>query len=456
MSRLPIRARMTAGFALAMVLVIAAAGVFVYLRLQENLNDIVNTGLNSRTDDVVALIRRSGTGLVDPGGGRLAESEESFVQILTVSGQLIDGTSAVREPALGPAEAGRAARAPTLFERDVRGVEGTTRMLARPVQARGQTLVVVAGVTLLDRDETLSSLLRSFLIGGPIAVLLASAIGYFLATVGLRPVEAMRARAAQVSLAEGGERLPLPAAHDEVRRLGETLNEMLARLEESFERERRFVMDASHELRTPLTVLKTELENALRSGDDGADLHESLVAALEETDTLAQLADDLLVIARAADGRLPVRREEVEVGELLERTRQRFADRAREHGRRIDVHCPGSLTASLDPLRARQALGNLVDNALRHGAGDIDLSARRSGDAVEIDVSDAGAGFCAELAPRAFERFARGEGARTRSGAGLGLAIVGAIAEAHDGTAAIVNGSSRGATVRLRIADPAR
>ena len=332
-------------------------------------------------------------------------------------------------------------------------------MLARPVAARGRPLIVVTGTSLEDSDDALAGLLTSFLFGGPLAVLLASGLGYLLATAGLSPVEAMRQRATRISLAQGGERLPLPVAHDEVRRLGETLNEMLARLESSFERERRFVADASHELRTPLAVVKVELEAALRTEDDNAKVRESLVAALEETDHLAQLAEDLLLTARATDGGLPVRREEVAIRDLLERTQQRFADRAREQAREIRVDAAGDLRGSVDLLRIRQALGNLVDNALRHGAGDIDLRARQEHATVVVEVSDEGPGFSSQLAPRAFERFARGGGAPTRSGAGLGLAIVRAITEAHGGTAAIIDAPSGGATVQLRIplgAGPAR
>ena len=157
---------------------------------------------------------------------------------------------------------------------------------------------MVVGQSLDDRDETLAGLVASFAIGGPIAVLLASLLGYALAAAGLRPVEAMRRRAAEVSLERDGERLPLPAAHDEIRRLGETLNEMLDRLRGSLERERRFVADASHELRTPVAVIKTELEGALRAGGHDPRVREALVAAVEECDHLAQLAEDLLVLAR--------------------------------------------------------------------------------------------------------------------------------------------------------------
>jgi signal transduction histidine kinase len=438
-----------------MTVLIAAMGIFVYERQETNLDEIVDTSLRSRSDDVTALVRSSDSSRSVVGGPRLVESDEGFIQILTVNGRLLDGTTENRVPSLRPDEARSAASEPLVLERHVAGVDGPARILARPARSQGRTLVVVTGASLSDRNDSLSALSRSFLIGGPIAVLLASGIGYVLATIGFRPVEAMRQRAKRVSLTSG-ERLPLPDAHDEIRRLGETLNEMLARLQSSFERERQFVADASHELRTPLAVVKAELEAAMRSEDNAGRVRESLVAALEETDHLAQLAEDLLLIARSADGQLPVRPESVELHDLLERTRQRFTDRAGEQGRRIQVEVQEGLQANLDPLRSRQALGNLVDNALRYGAGDIRLAAQGGADAVQIDVSDEGPGFAPDLAPHAFERFSRGNGARTRGGTGIGLAIVRAIAEAHGGTAEIVDTASHGATVRLRVPAAAR
>jgi signal transduction histidine kinase len=451
-SRLPIRVRLTAAFAVAMLLVLMAAATFVYLRQRDDLTETIDHGLERRSDDVAALIERSEEGrLAQVGAGRFADPEDSFVQVLTPSGRPVQGTTGVRVAALSPAEARRASQRATLVERDVPGVEGTARMLARPLTVEGRPVVLVVGVSLADRDETLSGLVASFLIGVPVAVLLASGIGYWIAGAGLAPVEAMRRRAQRVSLGRGSERLPLPAAHDEIRRLGETLNEMLARLEDSFQRERRFVADASHELRTPLTVLKAELEAAVRIAGDDPELNKSLAVALEEVDHLAQLADDLLLIARAADGRLPVRPEPVDVGELLERTRQRFDDRARRQGREIQVEAPEGESVFVDPLRARQALGNLVDNALRHGGGEIRLSARSLPEAIEIDVADEGTGFPAELEGRVFERFSRGDGDGARGGVGLGLAIVRAIAEAHGATATIVDSGTAGATVRLRF-----
>ena len=437
MSRLPIRLRLTAAFAVAMVIVLVGAGLFVYLRLKSDLNESVTAGLQTRAAAVAASGQAS--------AGAAGDGEEGFAQVLDADGRVLDSAGGQRDAALSPAERERVeGGGELLVERLVPGVEGATRVLAR---ARAGSEVVVVGQSLDDRDETLASLVTSFVFGGPIAVLLASLLGYLLAAAGLRPVEAMRRRAGEISLGNDQERLPLPPARDEVRRLGETLNEMLDRLRRSFERERRFVADASHELRTPVAVIKAELEGALRAGRHDPQVREALVAAVEECDGLAQLAEDLLVVARSGDGELPVRLESLPVDALLAGVGQRFEDRARERGRSIRVDAPGGLHVEADELRMRQALGNLVDNALRYGEGEILLRSRNSQQGVCLEVSDAGGGFGPDIADRAFERFARGDGARTRGGAGLGLSIVRAIAEAHGGSAELVPGGA--ASVRI-------
>ena len=195
---------------------------------------------------------------------------------------------------------------------------------------------------------------------------------------------------------------------------------MLDRLRDSYERERRFVADASHELRTPVAVIKTELEGALRAGGHDPRCARRSMAAVEECDHLAQLAEDLLVLARAARAGCPCDPSELAASELLEGVRERFADRARARGRAIRVEAADGLRVVADELRLRQALGNLVDNALRHGAGDVVLASRAGDGGVELEVADAGPGFPPELGERAFERFARGDAARTRGGTGLG------------------------------------
>ena len=456
MSRLSIRARLTGAFALAMIVVLAGAGLFVYLRFSADLDEAVNTSLAGRADAAAALVSSSGQTLAGPAPGPLEDPEESFVQVLSADARVLDATGRVADPVLGPREVREATREGLLVERSVPGIEGTTRVLARPLSAAPGSAVLVVGQSLDDRSEALAGLVASLAIGGPVAVALASIVGYLLAAAGLAPVEAMRRRAREVSLARDDEWLPLPAARDEVRRLAETLNEMLDRLRRSFARERRFVADASHELRTPVAVLKTELEGALRTGDFGPEVREALVAAVEECDHLAALAEDLLVVARAAEGELPVSAQTLEARALLEAVSLRFSDRARERGRPIRVDAPPDLSVHADPDRMRQALGNLVDNALRHGEGEIVLSAGPGTDGgVELEVADEGSGFGPEIVGNAFERFTRGDVGRTRGGSGLGMAIVRAIAEAHHGCAEVVAGP--GGRVRLSLPrDPAQ
>jgi signal transduction histidine kinase len=261
----------------------------------------------------------------------------------------------------------------------------------------------------------------------------------------------MRRRASAISAGEPGQRLPVPPARDEIGRLGETLNEMLERLESAFARERTFVSDASHELRTPLSILKTELELALRGGRSVDELNEALRSAADETDRLAQLAEDLLVIARSDQGRLPIRLADVDAREVLEVVRDRYSRRAAERGIRIDVDAPEALELTADALRIEQAIGNLVDNALRYGAGPIGVQARRVDGCFELSVRDHGAGFPPEFIPGAFERFTRADSGRSRGGAGLGLAIVAAIASAHGGSAGAANAPGGGAEVVVRV-----
>jgi two-component system, OmpR family, sensor kinase len=453
LTRVPIRVRLAIGFALAMVLVIAAATGFAYLRVRADLNETIDDGLQERAQDALLLARRSRLHLVP--SRRPPDVEEDITQLLGPGGRILDTTGRASVPTLDPAQVRRAAAEPVVAERRVPDIDGPIRVLAKPVWPRPGSPIVVVGQAVDDRNDVLASLVRGFALGGPVAVLVASVLGYLLAAAGLAPMEAMRRRASEVSLEDDSQPLPLPRAHDEVRRLGETLNRMLERLRRSFERERRFVADASHELRTPVAVVKAELEGALRVGEYGPRVRDALVAAVEECDRLGQLAEDLLVVARAADGQLPVRGEDLDAGSILQSVRSRFVDRANQQGRRIRVEAADGLEVRADPLRIRQALGNLVDNALRHGRGEIVLRARRSGAGVEIEVADQGGGFPPEIAQQAFERFTRGDRARTRGGVGLGMAIVRAIAEAHGGSSAIAAEARTAVVVWLPDGTPA-
>src|SRR5205823_1697447 len=207
--------------------------------------------------------------LVDPA----ATDGPTVAQILTPAGGLV----ASQPPALGPLPHGR--RWQTAH---VSGLDGEWRFLAAPATVGGARRIVVVGRSLHAREETLRRLGREYLIAAPVALLLAVLAGYGLAAAALRPVEGMRRRAAAVSADEPGQRLPVPPARDEIRALAVTLNDMLARLEASFQHERRFLSDASHELRTPLALLRAELELALRHPRPAEELERALNSAAEE------------------------------------------------------------------------------------------------------------------------------------------------------------------------------
>ena len=452
MARLPIRLKLTLAFAVTTALVLAATGLFVYLRLESELDRSVDQSLRSRAADISALIKQADSGLAQSGTSPLSEQGEGFAQILDGQRHIVDSTPSVRKrPVLTPAELARATHATTLVARDGQNGGDSARVLATPVQAQGRNLVVVVGASTENQNEALDNLVSQLLIGGPIALLLVSLAGYGVAAAALRPVESMRRRAAAISASEPGQRLPVPPARDEISRLGDTLNAMLARLETAFARERTFVADASHELRTPLSILKTELELALRRGRRPQELTDALRSAAEETDRLQQLAEDLLVIARSDQGRLPVRATEIDLPDLLGDVRERFAGRAASADRAIAVSGDGPSRLVADGMRIEQALGNMIDNALRYGSGTIEIRAREANGNVELHVVDSGAGFPEVFLPSAFERFSRVDVARARGGTGLGLAIVAAIAAAHGGRARAANLRDGGADVWITV-----
>jgi two-component system, OmpR family, sensor kinase len=443
MSRLPLRLRLTAAFGLAMAVLLTAAGFLLYDHLGRSLDRTLAQGLRARSADILALVKQADTGLQESG-----LRKDGFAQVLNVGGKIVDQTPGLSTSLLTPTQLERARNGPIFVQRMRLGGDDV-RLLAQPVSAQGRRLVIVVGNPLGSRDAALATLRTELLVGGPIGLLIASAIGYLLAAAALQPVDRMRARAAAISSSRLSERLPVARSHDEVSRLGDTLNEMLARLETGMERERSFVADASHELRTPLAHLQAEVELALETPRTRAQLEGALREVGIETDRLSQLAADLLLLARSDKGKLTLRLDEVALGDLFQGVTARFDRRARDGGRRFEVNAP-NIDVRVDRLRVEQALGNLVENALRHGAGTIRLSATHAYGTLEIHVADDGQGFPAGFAPHAFERFSRAEQSRSRGGTGLGLAIVAAIASAHGGTAEVV-ASARGADVRLRI-----
>ena len=429
---LPIRIRLTLVFSLAMVIVLVGAMTFAYVRVGNDLARGLDQELRGRAQDLSALVRNGGS--LRSTNGRLIETGETFAQLVAPDGRVVDASHALGTASLLTREQLARARVGPMFldRRAVPGLNEPARMLAVPLGSR----VLVAGTTRENRAETLNSLRDAFLIGGPVALLLAALAGYALAGSALWPIEAMRRRAAEISTTSLDERLPVAETRDEVSRLGETLNEMLARIEDGVLRERRFVADASHQLRTPLALLTTELELARRRDRSPEDLRAALDSAAESTARLSRLADNLLLLARADEDTVPLKVEATDLADLAHEVGERFG---------INVRAE-PLVVTADPLRLEQALTNMVDNALRYGAGDVTLTATRRNGTAELHVLDEGRGFPAEFAPYAFGRFSRADSSGA-GGSGLGLAIVETIARAHGSEAHAENRPGGGADV---------
>ena len=450
MSRIPLRIRLTLAFTVAMAIVLALVGSLLYVRLGSSLREQIDDGLEARTEMLGQLLFERGLALTSL---ELSSSDEEFVQVLDADGLSFLASEPRTGVVAGPDDVERAREG--RFYRDAPVVpglgSGPARLLISQAAVDSRPVTLVVGASLEDRQEALDGLRAQLFVVAPLALLLTALGGYLLAGAALRPVDEMRRQAAEISSDEAGRRLRLPAADDELRRLGQTLNDMLGRLEAGLARERRFVADASHELRTPLAALRTELELALRRPRSQEELEAALGSAAEEVERVVGLAENLLVLARADEGNLPLDTSNHVVRELLDAVAGRYDAQAAALGRTIQVEGPSDRALSGDRLRLEQALGNLVDNALRYGGGTVRIDAVADDGVVELRVSDDGEGFPVEFLPHAFERFSRADVARAEGGAGLGLAIVDAIARAHDGVATATNLPSGGASISLRL-----
>jgi heavy metal sensor kinase len=288
----------------------------------------------------------------------------------------------------------------------------------------------------------------------PIAIFLASLGGYFLARKSLAPVVAMSSQAGRISAKNLHERLPIQNAKDELGRLAASFNELLERVDQSFERQRRFMSDASHELRTPAAILRGESEVALsRTERPAEEYRESLAVLHAEAQRLTQIVEDLFTLTRADAGQYPLSPHEFYLDELVADCTH--AARSLASAKQINLTCevPEELPIRADEALLRRMILNLLDNAIKYtpAGGRVTVSCGRSGAEYALSVTDSGEGIPADLQARVFERFFRVDKARTRSehdggGAGLGLSIARWIAEAHHGRLILERSDSNGST----------
>jgi signal transduction histidine kinase len=469
--RLSWRLRLTIAFAVVMAIVLSATGWVVFGLFRADLNHDIDRSLLARSDEVAALVAQNNDSVSQSLQG-VAGTEDDFAQVLRPAGALLASTPQVRGRSLMTAAAlRRAARREVVFEHTpIPGLRGALRIRARPLDTAGARVVLAVGTSLAEREDSLRTLEGLLVGGGLVALTLASLAGYGVASAALRPVDAMRRRAAAISPEQSDRRLPIPPSGDEIARLGVTLNEMLDRLQAAFAHERAFTANASHELRTPLAILKAEIELALRHERSAKELRGALESVAEETDRLVRLAEELLVIARLDQGPPAIQVQEIDVGELLRKTTERSRARAAREERSLHAYTQGDIRMWGKEVRVERALDNLLENALRYSTCEVTLSALARGSVVELHVRDDGPGFEPGMIERAFQRFVRGSAppagrsartagktasgsspAEASEGAGLGLAIVAAIAAFHGGHVRAANLADGGADVWLEL-----
>lgn len=447
---------------LAVVFAIFAAGAFALgsWLLVSALSSSMLAGIDAQLAAQLSAASR----YLQAGGAAAATGTpapgEYVVQVIDPSGRVRgSGPDAGLTPMLSGTELGMARHGRIVL---ITADEGEReRLMAGPLAIRPARAgwVGVAGVSLEAFDSTVSDVTHELIIGGAAAVAAAGLGAYALARAALSPVERLRREVAALSERDQAPGVRVPRTHDEIAALALTMNELLGRLRRALERQRALVADASHELRTPFAVLRGELELAAQPGRSREELAEAVGYASEEAARLGRITEQLLALARSDEDRMTLALEQVSVRQVLERSAEQAAPRARAAGISCDVTAPAGLTAAIDPGRIRQAVDNLVDNAVRFAPPGtaVRLSAWASGHDLVIEVTDTGPGFPAEFLPRAFERFARPDSGRGRAdgGAGLGLAIVSAIARAHGGHAVARNLPGGGAAVRLELSGAA-
>ncbi|WP_420035583.1 sensor histidine kinase [Streptomyces sp. cg28] len=454
--------------ALAAVLVVAvalvAAGTAVLLALRDNLGE-------QSSADADSAARRVATSLVSgvaPGGLDL-DDEDHPVQVVDDDGRLIAATEDLERIS----GAGTDAAKPVAAQRDdsdddgdddSRGggkVSGSTDYSDGSATVDGDSadyrfaevkvddtaygdLTVYAGASLTAEQSAVTTTKTAMLIGFPLLLVVVGTVTYLVTRRALRPVEGIRAEMAAITASQDlGRRVPQPDTHDEVARLAATTNETLAALQESVERQRRFVADASHELRSPIASLRTQLEVGAA--------HPELLdvpGAVEDTVRLQELAADLLLLARLDAGERPA-----DTGvDLAALVREELSQRT---GDRLPVTVESAESAQVTGSRGQLArvLGNLVDNAQRHAGTGVVVAVGIEGGEAVLTVADDGAGVPAEERERIFERFVRLDDARSRDGggAGLGLAIARDVTVRHGGTLTVRAAPQGGALFELRL-----
>ena len=328
----------------------------------------------------------------------------------------------------------------------------TVRIYSQPVYDNNILVAIVqVAQSLDDIQNTLQRLLVTLLISVPILVIIAGVSGYFLAARGLAPIDQIILTTRRISGEDLSARLNIPVTDDEVGRLTQTLNDMLARLDDSFQRERQFTNDASHELRTPLTAMQAILGVIREKRRTPKEYEQALDDLNEETDRLRTLVENLMRLARG-EKRSDYLYEIINLSTLISDVADSLRPLAETKGLTLSSAIPETFTMLGDSDELIRLFVNLLDNAIKYTEhGTIAITTQKNAKEIAINIEDTGIGISPEHLPHIFDRFYRVEESRVTRGAGLGLAIAQEIAIAHNGIIEAHSTTGRGTTFTVRL-----
>ncbi len=474
-----VRSRLTVWYAAVLTCTLLFLSLLIYWIVKESVLARMDAGLVELSDSFLATLEAE-LSSAPAAEDITAAARQSMLEhqypghsfaVLTAGAELLASSSelpsAVSKPHADPhPEISRASlracldslATPSKPFRALSSRHGGVRCYARTFSAAGSSYQLVILASLHPESELLENIRIALLWLVAFTIVLASAGGYFLARKSLAPVADMTAQADHIGESTIHDRLPIQDPQDELGRLAATFNRLLDRLDAAFERQRRFIADASHELRTPLAILQGESEVALaKETRSTSEYRESLGILHQEARRLSRVVDDMFTLTRADAGQYPVVPREFYLDELAADCVQSLRSLAAAKSISLSVDSPGELSMVADESLVRRMLLNLLDNAIKYtpNAGAVSLALRATPECAEISISNNGPGIPPELQPRIFERFFRGDQARTRthpeSGAGLGLSIAKWIAEAHRGSLELTRSSPASTVFTARL-----
>lgn len=453
-----LRARFALWIAALILVVLAAFGVFVYVALAQGLVASLDASLQISATQAIAAVN------VEDGQIRFNDSipsssaadlqERGFtIRVLDPQGAPIQAFGRFRnEPIDAAAVAAARAGRSTFASITTTAIEDGARWYTTPIVVNGQRVGVLQVAQPLDlRHETLERLLVALLIGIPVLVALAAAGGYLVVRHTVRPIDQITRTARQISAHDLHARLNLPATNDEIGRLADTFDDMIARLDAAFQRERRFVADASHELRTPLAAMEV-IVGVTRAERRSPDEYEQALDDLaDETQRLRALAEDLLRLARSDERRVQPD-ERIDLAELVADVTDTLRPLAEAKHLVLTCALPPDLHVQGDRDALIRVFVNLLDNAIKYTQhGTINVGGSWNNDMIQITIADTGPGIASSDLPHIFDRFYRVDTARSTGGNGLGLAIARDLIRAHAGTIDVQSTFGVGSTFTVTL-----